>query len=146
MGIRVSPVIASRPYFEALQARFSCRRCGRCCTEFKGVKVTKAEIRALGVPRGEWGQKLMMVDGSYALRQPCPFYDPGQGCLVYERRPSACRKFPMHTMVCTDGWEHLGVTDKCEAAVAALASLEAEVAGNSRAQEAEGGRQATLPP
>jgi Fe-S-cluster containining protein len=129
MGVRASAIVASPKYFEALQARFSCRRCGRCCTEFQGVKLTKAEIRLLEIPRTDWGKKLMVVNGSYALRQPCPYYQPGLGCLVYERRPASCRKYPMHMVVCSDGLEHLGVTDRCEAAVAALAALEAEVAG-----------------
>jgi Fe-S-cluster containining protein len=126
--VRYSELLATPASLAALQARFTCRRCGRCCTEFKGVKVTKAEIRRLGIPKEEWGQKLTMVNGSYALRQPCPYHDAEKhACGAYEKRPDICRNFPVNTVLGADGRRRLGVAAMCASAQRALTELEIAV-------------------
>jgi Fe-S-cluster containining protein len=126
--VRYSELFATPKSLAALQSRFACRRCGRCCTEFKGVRLTKAEIRRLGVPRAEWGKKFALVNGAYVLRQPCPYYDrEAHACGAYETRPDTCRNFPVNTVPAADGHRRLGVAVMCEAAQKALTELEMAV-------------------
>ena len=129
--VTISALIATHHSLQAFLARFVCRRCGRCCTEFRGVKLTRAEIRRMGVHPKDWPAKFKLIDGQYVLEQPCAFYNAEQrGCLVYDGRPNVCRDFPVHNMLCADGRRHLGVMTKCQAALEALAELEREVLGN----------------
>jgi Fe-S-cluster containining protein len=125
--VRVSPLIATRSSLETLQARFSCRRCGWCCTKFVGLILTKNDMLRLGVPEAEWATKFTVMDKCYVLTQPCRYFDDAQhACQVYEKRPDICRDFPVHNIKCADGLHHLGVAAECEAAIEALKQVEVE--------------------
>jgi Fe-S-cluster containining protein len=94
--------------------RFTCTRCGHCCTGEPGyVWVNEEEIRALAEYRGE---PVAEVHGLYTraagkrrtLREKengdCVFYDRDAGCTVYPVRPRQCRTWPF--------WESNVITPK----------------------------------
>ena len=85
--------------------RFTCTRCGNCCSGFSGtVAVNDDEITALadrlelGVDEFREQYARVLSDGSISLREKsnydCVFYAQGHGCLVYEDRPTQCRTWP----------------------------------------------------
>ncbi len=85
--------------------RFQCQRCGNCCTGGSGsVRVSDAEIEALarrlGLADAEFraAYTRRLRDGAVSLRErrggDCVFYERGQGCRVYEVRPTQCRSWP----------------------------------------------------
>ena len=90
-------------YGEAL--RFSCTRCGNCCTGSPGtVRVSDSEIDALaadlGMPSLEFrrrftrslrGAELSLIERSNG---DCVFWSPDEGCTVYRNRPRQCRTWP----------------------------------------------------
>ncbi len=129
-SVKISELPATKEIVEAFQECFACRRCGICCTGFKGVKILKAEMKRLGVPKAEWNSTFKLIDGVYYMKEPCRFYDAAKAeCTIYDNRPETCRNFPVHNMHCTDGRIHLGVSDKCEAALDTLAEMEVEYLG-----------------
>ena len=84
--------------------RFTCTRCGHCCTGEPGfVWVGDDDLAALAEARGE---TLDEVKALYTRSTPrgrtlreknngdCIFYDREQGCTVYAVRPPQCRSFP----------------------------------------------------
>ncbi len=85
--------------------RFTCTRCGNCCSGFSGtVSVNDDEIAALAdrlelsVDEFRHQYARVLSDGSISLREKsnydCVFYAHGHGCLVYEDRPTQCRTWP----------------------------------------------------
>ncbi len=84
---------------------FGCTQCGKCCTGKPGtVKITEGDIHRLA-ERGGFSEKRFRADytralpgGIIALRErengACVFYDPSQGCTVYDLRPRQCRTYP----------------------------------------------------
>ena len=84
--------------------RFTCTRCGHCCTGEPGyVWVSDADLAALAEHLGE---TVEAVRGLYTrwtargrtLREKangdCVFYDRKAGCTVYPARPPQCRTWP----------------------------------------------------
>ena len=84
--------------------RFTCTRCGHCCTGEPGyVWVSDADLAALAEYLGE---TVEAVRGLYTrwtargrtLREKangdCVFYDKKAGCTVYPARPPQCRTWP----------------------------------------------------
>src|SRR4029077_6086863 len=77
--------------------RFSCTRCGNCCTGAPGfVWVNDEEIAAIAAHRGEsiehgFGLYTRPFEGARSLREKangdCVFYDRAQGCTIYPVRP-----------------------------------------------------------
>ena len=127
---QISDLIATQEVVESFRRRFSCQRCGDCCTLFDGVKVTKAEMKRLDIPKDEWGDKFLVMGDTYYMKEPCPFYSADKsGCTIYNERPETCRHFPMHTIKCDDGMIHLAVSQICPAAIEALAEVEVEWLG-----------------
>ena len=123
----ISELIATQEAVDAFQRSFVCQRCGACCTQFDGVKVTKAEMKRLNIPKSEWDEKFTVMGGTYYMKEPCPFYSAQKnGCTIYNERPETCRHFPMHTLKCDDGLIHLAVSGTCPAAMDALAEVEVE--------------------
>jgi Fe-S-cluster containining protein len=84
--------------------RFSCTRCGNCCTGAPGfVWVSDEEIAAIAIYRGEPEKEVRGLytrrDGRHrSLREKangdCVFYDREQGCTIYPVRPRQCRTWP----------------------------------------------------
>lgn len=91
------------PWYHA-GLKFSCTRCGHCCTGQPGyVWVNDEEIAALALHRGETvGQVEALytrpVGRRRSLREKangdCVFYDRARGCTVYPVRPRQCRSWP----------------------------------------------------
>ena len=84
--------------------RFTCTRCGHCCTGEPGyVWVEDADLAAIAHARG---QSLDEVRALYTRPTPrgrtlreksngdCVFYDREQGCTIYPVRPPQCRTWP----------------------------------------------------
>jgi uncharacterized protein len=91
-----------RSYFFDAGIRFTCRRCGACCTGAPGVvRVNAEEITALAAYLDQpvalvietyltvWedGYRIMEADDGR-----CLFFE--DGCRVYPVRPTQCRTFP----------------------------------------------------
>jgi Fe-S-cluster containining protein len=84
--------------------RFTCTRCGKCCTGEPGfVWVNEAELAAIAELRGEPVEEVTALysrpsRGKWTLREQangdCVFYERGRGCTVYEVRPRQCRTWP----------------------------------------------------
>lgn len=84
--------------------RFSCTRCGNCCTGAPGfVWITPAELTALAEALRQpeeqvRAQLTRVVRGRRSLRErpngDCVFWDRQAGCTVYEARPMQCRTWP----------------------------------------------------
>src|SRR5262245_51283975 len=93
----------SEPWY-ADGLRFTCTRCGDCCTGEPGaVWVNDEELRAiaerLGEPVGEVTARLTRLIGRRrTLREKadgdCVFYDRAAGCTIYDIRPRQCRTWP----------------------------------------------------
>jgi len=89
-------------YHEGL--RFSCTRCGNCCTGPPGVVwVEPEEIAAIAEFRGEdaeatRGLYTRIVGNRRSLRErtngDCVFYDRQAGCTIYPVRPRQCQTWP----------------------------------------------------
>lgn len=86
--------------------QFTCTRCGRCCKgpEPGYVRVDADEVAALcehlELTPDQFGQRYLrrLIDGQLGLTEhpngDCIFWQDGQGCTVYEARPTQCRTFP----------------------------------------------------
>ncbi|MFL5331156.1 MAG: YkgJ family cysteine cluster protein [Gemmataceae bacterium] len=93
----------SEPWYEN-GLRFTCTRCGNCCTGAPGyVWVEPGEIAALaetvGMPEKEFTAVYTRKEGKRrSLREKangdCVFFEHGRGCTVYEARPTQCRTWP----------------------------------------------------
>jgi len=91
------------PWFAA-GLRFSCRRCGACCTGSPGyVWVGPGEVGALAAAHGMEPHEFLAryarpVDGAWSLCEEadgrCVLFEPGRGCSAYESRPVQCRTWP----------------------------------------------------
>jgi Fe-S-cluster containining protein len=84
--------------------RFTCTRCGKCCTGEPGfVWVNDEEVQAIA-ERLELsleevqGRFTRMLHGRRTLKEKlnndCIFYDSESGCTIYEIRPRQCRTWP----------------------------------------------------
>lgn len=84
--------------------RFSCTRCGHCCTGAPGyVWVNEEEIAAIAQHLDESVAMIRAVytralAGERSLREKangdCVFYDRTNGCTIYPVRPRQCRTWP----------------------------------------------------
>jgi Fe-S-cluster containining protein len=91
-----------RSYFFDEGLRFSCLRCGACCTGSSGtIYVGPEEIpiiaRRLNLTMEHFiSCYLYPFKDSFSIREEadgrCLFYN--QGCLIYDVRPPQCRTFP----------------------------------------------------
>jgi Fe-S-cluster containining protein len=97
---------------------FTCTRCGDCCTGAPGyVWVNSAEIAALaarvGVGEDEFtrrfvrrvGPRLSLIEHANG---DCVFWRRGEGCAVYEARPTQCRTWPFwdRNLATPESWAH----------------------------------------
>jgi Fe-S-cluster containining protein len=84
--------------------RFTCTRCGNCCTGEPGfVWVEDEELDALAEFLGEPVEQVRSLytrwsEHGRTLREKhngdCVFYDRKKGCTVYPARPRQCRTWP----------------------------------------------------
>ena len=84
--------------------RFSCRRCGACCTGAPGYVWLQTEDVATIAARlgmdaaGFLSRYTRRVDGELSLREQadgsCVLFVSGVGCRTYEARPRQCRTWP----------------------------------------------------
>ena len=84
--------------------RFTCTRCGHCCTGEPGfVWVDDDDLAAIAAQRGETLDEVKALytrwtNRGRTLREKsngdCVFYDQNQGCTVYTVRPPQCRTWP----------------------------------------------------
>jgi Fe-S-cluster containining protein len=84
--------------------RFTCTRCGHCCTGEPGfVWVDDAELAAIAGHRGETVEEVKALYTRWTsrgrtlrekLNGDCVFYDAQEGCTVYPVRPPQCRTWP----------------------------------------------------
>ena len=97
--------------------RFSCARCGACCTGEPGyvwVDDLEAEAlaRALGLGRAEFLRRhTRRALGRTSLREAadgrCALFVPGEGCAAYAQRPRQCRTWPFwpRLLASREAWE-----------------------------------------
>lgn len=91
-----------RPYFFDAGIRFTCRRCGACCTGAPGiVRVNEKEATAIAACLGQplsrvFETYLTVWENGYRVKEAddgrCLFFE--NGCRVYGVRPTQCRTFP----------------------------------------------------
>jgi len=84
--------------------RFTCQRCGACCTGAPGyVWLERGDAAAIAARLGMESAGFLArytrrVDGGLSLREEadgrCVFFETGVGCRVYEARPRQCRTWP----------------------------------------------------
>ena len=84
--------------------RFTCTRCGNCCTGEPGyVWVNDEELGAIAAFRRETVDEVVglytkLAPRGRSLRErshgACVFFSPGVGCTIYEVRPRQCRTWP----------------------------------------------------
>jgi len=94
---------APAPWFHA-GLRFTCTRCGHCCTGQPGfVWVDAEDIERIADFLGDAPGVIALtharpVGESWSLREKangdCVFYDRQTGCTIYEVRPPQCRTWP----------------------------------------------------
>ena len=102
--------------------RFQCTGCGRCCyTPGAGLYLEKEDLDRI-CRHLEWSMERLKAlcrydEGlkAWALRQPCPFYDPEEGCTIYPARPKTCTRYPLHPPLREMPY-HLAVDAFCPAA------------------------------
>ena len=98
--------------------RFTCTRCGNCCTGAPGyVWVSDEELAALAAVGGESVDEVRdlytrFTSRGRTLREKangdCVFYDRQAGCTVYAVRPAQCRTWPFweSNVATPQAWEH----------------------------------------
>ena len=84
--------------------RFTCTRCGHCCTGEPGfVWVEDEDLKAIAQQRGESLEEVKALYTRWTTRGrtlreksngDCIFYDRTQGCTIYAARPPQCRSWP----------------------------------------------------
>jgi hypothetical protein len=97
--------------------RFTCTRCGKCCTGDPGfVWVTDDEVATLARFRGEPLKQFVPLytreaRGKRTLKEKangdCVFYEKERGCTVYPVRPRQCRTWPFweSNVATPEDWE-----------------------------------------
>jgi|SRR5579884_1118751 len=98
--------------------RFTCSRCGHCCTGEPGyVWVNDEEIADLAAAVAEPVERFVRlytrrVGQERSLRErsngDCVFYDRKLGCTVYAARPRQCRTWPFweSNVQSPEAWQH----------------------------------------
>ncbi|HZV06836.1 MAG TPA: YkgJ family cysteine cluster protein [Gemmataceae bacterium] len=98
--------------------RFTCTRCGHCCTGEPGfVWVSDDDLAAIAQKRGETFEEVKArytrwTSRGRTLREKsngdCVFYDREQGCTVYDVRPPQCRTWPFweSNLITPEAWQH----------------------------------------
>jgi Fe-S-cluster containining protein len=98
--------------------RFSCTRCGHCCTGEPGfVWVEDRDLAAIAKLRGQSVEEVRALytrwtDRGRTLREKldgdCVFYDRETGCTIYPARPPQCRTWPFweSNVETPETWRH----------------------------------------
>jgi len=106
--------------------RFSCTRCGNCCTGTPGyVWVDEAERGAiatrLGLSVREFGRRYTRLVGTRVslIERPggdCVFLDADRRCTIHEIKPRQCITFPFWPRLLADPRNWRQVTRTCPGA------------------------------
>jgi Fe-S-cluster containining protein len=93
----------SEPWYQD-GLRFTCTRCGHCCTGAPGfVWVEDDDLAAIAQLRGETLEEVKALYTRWTARGrslreksngDCIFYSRTEGCTVYSARPLQCRTWP----------------------------------------------------
>jgi uncharacterized protein len=93
----------SEPWYQD-GLRFSCTRCGHCCSGEPGfVWVTDEELTAIAAQLGDSLEEVRSLYTRWTARGrtlrekvngDCVFYEHGRGCTIYTVRPPQCRTWP----------------------------------------------------
>jgi len=89
---------------------FDCTKCGRCCEKLiksplessSSIFLSKTESKLFPTNtiepfwgRGKDSQEVEVISFQVSV-EPCPHYDSqNKECKIYEKRPLACRRFPL---------------------------------------------------
>jgi Fe-S-cluster containining protein len=107
----------SEPWY-ADGLRFTCTRCGDCCTGEPGfVWVSDADLAAIAAHRGESPDEVKARYTRTAARGrtlrekdngDCVFFERQRGCTIYPVRPPQCRTWPFweSNVATPDRWRH----------------------------------------
>jgi Fe-S-cluster containining protein len=85
---------------EAAFEKIDCLQCANCCKNYSPRFKTpdiKRIAKELKIKEGEFINQYLRVDeeGDYVLQsKPCAFLGEGNACMIYDFRPSDCRRFP----------------------------------------------------
>jgi Fe-S-cluster containining protein len=121
-GIAMPASDAESPWY-ADGLRFTCTRCGACCTGAPGyVWVNAEEIARLAAHVGKTPEAfsrayVRRVGDRFSLKEKqggdCVFWDSREGCTVYPARPVQCQTWPFwpENIETPESWEH--VTSVC---------------------------------
>lgn len=92
------------PWYVKEGLRFSCQRCGGCCTGDPGfIWVSDEEITeisaAMGLNIGAFVTNYTrLAHRGRTLRErpdgSCVLFDKERGCILYDKRPRQCRSWP----------------------------------------------------
>ncbi len=108
---------SDEPWYHA-GLRFTCTRCGNCCTGEPGyVWVSDEEIDAIAKLRREPRDQVVGLYTRASSRGPtlrekgngdCIFYDRSAGCTIYPVRPRQCRTWPFweSNLRTPETWSH----------------------------------------
>lgn len=87
---------------EAAFLEVDCLQCANCCKTL-GPRLNEADITRLSkflkLSRNDFVAQYLRIDedDDFVFQSmPCPFLMPDNYCMVYEKRPKACRDYP-HT-------------------------------------------------
>ncbi|GDY13833.1 hypothetical protein LBMAG53_27110 [Planctomycetota bacterium] len=108
-------------WFSETGLRFTCTRCGACCTGAAGFTwISEPELAVLAdhlgldpdTCRRRYTRSVHFPDGRVVLslnergNGDCVFFRAGTGCTVYDQRPRQCRTWPFwkRVVATSDSW------------------------------------------
>ena len=97
----LTPDAAYELHQEAFQ-NINCLECANCCSSIPPI-ITKSDVtrisKHLGIKESEFMNDYVVEDDDGDMvfnASPCRFLLSDNTCLIYEKRPKACRRYP-HT-------------------------------------------------
>jgi Fe-S-cluster containining protein len=72
-----------------------CQRCGWCCRNCDPIIVRQDEVAKLGSTEHLTPLLRQGAEDAYAIKLPCRYQLPDNGCGIYRTRPDSCKDFPL---------------------------------------------------